>query len=146
MLPPVFSGLVTTIVQILDNRFSMRALRNPCTCGATMGNVMSAQQAPAEMQECAAGNISIIELIEAADAHTKAGHIELARKHYDAWIQSNPGHPYRHVAFFNRSSLDTEAGDTEKAIEALRLAIVLNEGFLPAYINLGGLLERQGAA
>ena len=36
-------------------------------------------------------------------------------------------------------------GDTQSAIDALKSAVSLNPDFLPAYINLGGFLERSGA-
>ncbi len=46
---------------------------------------------------------------------------------------------------FNCSALDTQAGDSEGAAEELKKAIALNADFIPAYINLGGILERSGA-
>src|SRR5262249_37365352 len=43
------------------------------------------------------------------------------------------------------SALDTKAGDNAAAIAALQRTIAENADFVPAYINLGGLLERAGA-
>ena len=60
-------------------------------------------------------------------------------------LQPRRAHPQAYVAYFNCSSLQSDAGDLEGAKDSLSRAIPLNPDFYPAYINLGGVLERSGA-
>ena len=98
------------------------------------------------VQKTTSQNLSIGELINAASTLTAAGQAPLARQLYKIWISFNKDHPQAYIALFNCSALDGQAGDPAAAIEALKQAITLNTDFMPAYINLGGFLERSGAA
>jgi len=98
------------------------------------------------LQKATSGNLPITELIDAASGLCTAGETTLARQLYKVWINFNREHPQLYVVHFNCSALDSQAGDQAAAIEALKNAIALNPDFMPAYINLGGLLERSGAA
>jgi predicted O-linked N-acetylglucosamine transferase (SPINDLY family) len=97
------------------------------------------------LQKASAGTLSIGEAIDIAGVLSAANRIDLSRELYRVWIAHNEGHPLRFVAHFNCSALDTQAGDATAAIEALKQAIALNADFMPAYINLGSMLERAGA-
>ncbi len=97
------------------------------------------------LQKITAGDCSLGELIGAATGLVNAGQVEAARQVYRAWLGFNREHPQAYVALFNCASLETQEGDLVAAIESLRSAIALNPGFIPAYINLGGSLERSGA-
>jgi FkbM family methyltransferase len=88
---------------------------------------------------------SLPELINKASALVMDGKQEEARAFYREWIAQNGHHPLLYVAHFNCSAIDTQLGDTAAAIEALKQAIALNADFIPAYINLGGVLDRAGA-
>ncbi len=98
------------------------------------------------LQQATSGKLPIGELIDAASGLCRTGETTLARQLYKVWINFNREHPQLYVVYFNCSALDAEAGDQAAAIEALKNAIALNPDFMPAYINLGGLLERSGAA
>jgi predicted O-linked N-acetylglucosamine transferase (SPINDLY family) len=50
------------------------------------------------------------------------------------------------VAQFNCAVLESDAGEYAVAADLLKQAIASSPDFLPAYINLGGVLERGGAA
>ncbi len=106
---------------------------------------MSEQIFSATLQNATMGNLSIGDLIDAATKQSSAGQPDRARALYKTWINSNHGHPLRYVAHFNCSALDCQAGDPASAMEQLKQAIILNADFMPAYINLGRLLERSGA-
>ena len=95
------------------------------------------------LQKATSGNLPIGELIDATNGLSEVGE---ARQLYKVWINFNREHPQLYVAYFNCSALDSQLGDPAAAIESLNSAIALNPDFLPAYINLGGLLERSGAA
>ena len=90
-------------------------------------------------------NLTLNELLETA-APLSASEPELARQLYKVWINFNSEHPQLFVALFNCSSLDSQLGDPTAAAAALGRAIELNPDFMPAYINLGGVLERGGDA
>ncbi len=98
------------------------------------------------LQKIAAGSLALTELIDKTSALAAAGQIDPARQLYRAWINGNREHPLVYVAYFNCSALDSQAGDAKAAGEALETAIAINPDFMPAYINLGGILERSGAA
>lgn len=98
------------------------------------------------LQKIEAGAMQLTAMIDAAATLSGAGQIDPARKLYQAWIKANGEHPLRYVAYFNVSGLHTQLGDTAAAADALSKAIELNGDFIPAYINLGGLLEKSGAA
>src|ERR1044071_5434179 len=97
------------------------------------------------LEQAQSGNLLIGGLIDAAGALTASGQPALARQLYQAWIAKNPDHPQLFVALFNCSGLDGQAGDPAAALESLKKSIALNADFIPAYINLGGFLERSGA-
>ncbi|MGD0193218.1 MAG: hypothetical protein ABSD74_20980, partial [Rhizomicrobium sp.] len=88
---------------------------------------------------------SVAELIDASEKSARSGDLAAARGLYRDWIAGNPEHAHRHVALFNLSSLDTQAGEISSAIELLKQAIAANQDFVPAYINLAGLVDRLGA-
>jgi len=98
------------------------------------------------LQKATSGNLPIGELIDAAASLSAAGEAALARQLYKVWINFNREHPQLYVANFNCSGLDSQAGDQAAAIESLNNAIAQNPDFMPAYINLGGILERSGSA
>jgi predicted O-linked N-acetylglucosamine transferase (SPINDLY family) len=98
------------------------------------------------LQKIATGSLALTELIDKASGLVAAGQIDPARQLYKAWINGNGQHPLLYVAYFNCSALDGQTGDAKAAVEALTQAIALNADFIPAYINLGGFLERSGGA
>jgi predicted O-linked N-acetylglucosamine transferase (SPINDLY family) len=90
-------------------------------------------------------DMSLGELVEFAQKLQGAGRADLAAQLYVIWASINPDHPHIYVAHFNRAVLQTDAGDLGGAEAALRAALEVNPQFQPAYINLGGVLERKGA-
>ena len=97
------------------------------------------------LQKVAAGTLQVGELVDVASKLTAGGKQLEARQLYQVWLTHNSKHPLSYVVLFNRSALDSQAGDTKAAMEALQAALAVNPDFLPAYINLGGFLERSGA-
>ena len=98
------------------------------------------------LQKIEAGAMQLTAMIDAASTLTATGQADGARKLYGAWIKANGEHPLRYVAYFNMSGLHSQLGDTSAAADALQKSIELNADFIPAYINLGGILEKSGAA
>lgn len=98
------------------------------------------------VQQATEGRLSLGDVINTTTQLTAAGQTGLSIQLYKIWESFNREHPQIYVAQFNRSVLHSQVGDGAGAIEALRAAITVNPGFMPAYINLGGQLERAGAA
>jgi predicted O-linked N-acetylglucosamine transferase (SPINDLY family) len=96
------------------------------------------------VQQATDGELGLTNLIHAAGQLAQAGQPKLALQLYKIWISFNREHPQVFVGQFNAAVLATDLGDTAVAMDLLRDAILRNEDFLPAYINLGGLLERAG--
>ena len=63
---------------------------------------------------------------------------------YKNWIAQNAGHPGLHAIMFNYAVVQADAGDFAAAAMTLRSVIAIAPAFAPAYINLGGVLERLG--
>ncbi len=97
------------------------------------------------LQKIAAGSLQVGELVDVASKLSGGGKPQEARQLYQVWLNHNATHPLAYVVLFNRSALDSQAGDSKAAMEALQAALAINPDFLPAYINLGGFLERSGA-
>lgn len=95
-------------------------------------------------QRIEAGSLSLPELIEAAGRLSGGGERSAARQAYQGWIAANPRHPQLCVAHFNYATLANQARDHRATLAALQEAIRLNPDFIPAYINLGRLLEDMG--
>ncbi len=84
-------------------------------------------------------------LVAEAQRLTSAGDGTVASRLYAGWIAANPADPQLYIARFNHACLQTELGEAGAARESLSACLALNPDFLPASINLGGLLERAGA-
>lgn len=97
------------------------------------------------LQKIASGALQVGELVEVASKLSASGLVEQARQLYQVWIKSNQSHPLLYVVHFNCSALDSLLGDTASAMEGLKASVNLNPDFMPAYINLGGFLERSGS-
>lgn len=97
------------------------------------------------IQKITAGPLPLRDLIEAATTLNVSRRTDLARQLYRLWIRLHPTDPQAHVAQFNCAVLDSDAGDLPAAAELLKAAIAASPDFFPAYINLGGVLERGGA-
>ncbi len=91
-------------------------------------------------------NLSVLDLIRTAEqvksANGPAGVLTL----YDTWVRHNADNPLLYAVLFNYSVTLTDSGDLDTARACLEQAIALNPDFMPAYINLGRLHERLGAA
>jgi predicted O-linked N-acetylglucosamine transferase (SPINDLY family) len=92
------------------------------------------------------GTCQLRDLIEAASVLTAAGRSDCSRELYKVWAKLNPKDPHVHVALFNCAVLESDAGQVATAAELLKQAIGGAPDFLPAYVNLGNVLERGGAA
>src|SRR5271168_4612849 len=91
------------------------------------------------LQLAVSGKLPLPELIEAASNLCQSNQATLARQLYRSWINLNREHPLLYVAYFNCSTLDSDAQDFAAATDSLDKAIALNPEFAPAYINLGRL-------
>jgi len=89
--------------------------------------------------------VEIGELIGVAGRLSEAGDPALAQQLYRVWVNFHPDSPQRFIALFNCSVLSSNLGEPAAAREELTAALAANPDFVPAYINLGGVLEREGA-
>jgi len=88
---------------------------------------------------------SAVDLLTAAEQLRAGGRADLAAKLHKLWIALNPESPLLHAMSFNQGVLAMSMGDLATAKASYERAITANPDFMPAYINLGSVLERQGA-
>lgn len=91
-----------------------------------------------------AQNLGVPDLIRAVELLKQAGQAAAASALYATWIEHNAEHPLLYAVLFNYSVALSDAEQLEPARQALERAIALNAEFIPAYINLGRVQERQG--
>jgi predicted O-linked N-acetylglucosamine transferase (SPINDLY family) len=96
------------------------------------------------MRRAIAHEMTALELIGAAEALAGQGEPALQQQLYKVWIEHNPDAPLLHAVNFNYGVTLSGAGDLPRARDAFAEAIRINPDFLPPYINLGTLLERNG--
>lgn len=89
--------------------------------------------------------MTLSDLVAEAQRLTAEGASEAASRLYAGWIAGNPHNPQLYIAHFNHACLLSERGEAPAAMASLTACLALNPDFLPASINLGGLLERSGA-
>ncbi|MDE2487729.1 MAG: N-acetylglucosamine transferase [Alphaproteobacteria bacterium] len=97
------------------------------------------------LQKITSGGVDIGELIGVAGQLTESGEPALAQQLYRVWVSCNGESPQRFIALFNCSVLSTNLGDPAAAQAELTAALAVNPDFIPSYVNLGGVFERQGA-
>ena len=107
---------------------------------------MSDQAFHTALQQITAGALSLSDLITAATGLAEVGQGGLAQQLYKVWVGFNPDSPQLYVALFNCGCLQNQMGDTPGAVASLQSCIASSPDFLPAYINLGGILERSEGA
>jgi predicted O-linked N-acetylglucosamine transferase (SPINDLY family) len=95
-------------------------------------------------RKAGARDFSLSALVSTAATLVSAGRISEARQLYDIWIDAHGEDPQLYIALYNASTLCTQDNDSANAEAMLRRVIALNPDFLPAHINLGGILERAG--
>ena len=88
--------------------------------------------------------MTLAALVAEAQRLATAGDRAAAGRLYAGWIAAHPADPQLYIARFNHACLQSEMGEAEAARESLQACLALNPDFLPASINLGGLLERAG--
>ena len=91
-------------------------------------------------------DLTVPDLIRAAETLSKSGQASSADTLYRTWIQHNQGHPLLTAVLFNYAVRLSESDKLDLARECLDRAIALNPDFMPAYINLGRIYERLGNA
>jgi predicted O-linked N-acetylglucosamine transferase (SPINDLY family) len=98
----------------------------------------------AALTKITASTIDLAGLISACQTLSGHGRTELAQQLYKVWTGFNPDHPHRYAIEFNRAVLLSAVGDLAEAEAGLRASITAKPDFMPAYVNLGGVLERKG--
>lgn len=106
---------------------------------------VAAAEPAASFEAARRGQLPLAALMERAQALQSAGAADSAAKLYEVWV-AHSREPSRHVACFNWGTVLSGLGRHAEAEAAYRQALQLLPGFLPAHLNLGHLLERQGDA
>jgi predicted O-linked N-acetylglucosamine transferase (SPINDLY family) len=91
-----------------------------------------------------AREMSVTDLLGAAERIVAAGERLLAGELYRAWVQHNTNEPLLYAVYFNFGVVLSDAGDLEGARAAFLESIRINPNFPPPQINLGTVLERMG--
>lgn len=104
-----------------------------------------ANDAPPEPTEPQRGqSLGVMDLIRAAETLKRSGETAAISMLYEGWIRSNPDDPLLHAVLFNHSVVLSDIGDLAGARACLERAVERAPDFMPAHINLGRVLERQG--
>jgi len=93
-----------------------------------------------------ARNLSVADLIRTVETLRQSGQTKSVETLYSTWIDHNADNPLLYAVLFNYSVVLSDANRLEPARDCLQRAIALNPDFMPAYINLGRVYERQGNA
>ncbi|HYP86576.1 MAG TPA: hypothetical protein VEQ59_00445, partial [Polyangiaceae bacterium] len=91
-----------------------------------------------------AQELGVPDLIRAVELLKQADQGAAASALYATWIEHNGAHPLLYAVLFNYSVTLSDAEQLEAARGCLERAIALNADFIPAYVNLGRVHERQG--
>jgi len=98
---------------------------------------------PALLQSMTA-SFSVTDLIKTAETLKRSGQTASIETVYAAWLGHHPDDPLRYAVLFNYSVALQDVGKLDAARECLEQAIAQHPEFMPAYINLGRIYERQG--
>lgn len=90
------------------------------------------------------GGLGVMDLIRAAETLKRSGELAAVSALYGSWINDNPDDPLLHAVLFNYAVTLADAGDLDRARACLERSIERAPDFMPAHINLGRVLERQG--
>jgi len=90
--------------------------------------------------------LPVMELLNTVGTLQAAGETSLILALYRDWIAYNQDHKLLHAIYFNYGVILTGANQLPDAKQAMLDAIRVNPDFYPAYINLGHVCERMGAA
>jgi predicted O-linked N-acetylglucosamine transferase (SPINDLY family) len=90
--------------------------------------------------------LPVMDLLNAVGTLMAAGETSLTLALYRDWIAYNQDHKLLHAIYFNYGVILTGANQLPEAKQAMMDAIRVNPDFFPAYINLGHVCERMGAA
>lgn len=100
----------------------------------------------AALHQSAAREMSVLDLIRAAETLKRDAGLAAVQTLYATWIEHNRDNPLLYSVLFNHAVTLSDGGDLAAARAELEAAIALNPDFMPAHINLGRIQERQGAA
>lgn len=93
-----------------------------------------------------ARDFSVADLIRTAESLKQDGQGASVETLYRTWVEHNQDHPLLYAVLFNYSVVLSDGNKLDEAQKCLERAIALNADFMPAYINLGRVYERQGRA
>ncbi|CAM3120356.1 O-linked N-acetylglucosamine transferase, SPINDLY family protein [Asticcacaulis taihuensis] len=92
----------------------------------------------------AAPGMSVMELIQSAEALKAGGHAAAAVALYETFVAQNPDHPLLYALLFNLGVILTDHRDLNRAREVMERALEVNPDFHSVYINLGRIYEGLG--
>jgi predicted O-linked N-acetylglucosamine transferase (SPINDLY family) len=105
---------------------------------------MSAEVLSNALAKSIARDLSVADLVRIADLLKSDTPPSAIENLYATWIGHNADHPMLFAVLFNHAVLLTDIGQLDAARDTLTRCAELNPGFMPAYINLGRVYERQG--
>jgi len=88
--------------------------------------------------------MSLMDLITAAERAKTEGGVTAAIGLYEAWLALNGDQPLAHLAYFNLGVAQNEAGAAMQAARTFRDGVRAKPDFAPLRLNLGRALENLG--
>ncbi|WP_247887026.1 O-linked N-acetylglucosamine transferase [Azospirillum sp. SYSU D00513] len=107
---------------------------------------MNSDRLSSAMNRARERDLSVMDLIRAAEEIRATEGAAAVLALYDAWVRHNEDNPLLYAVLFNQSVTLSDQGELEAARGCLERALALNPDFMPAYINLGRIHERLGDA
>lgn len=91
-------------------------------------------------------NLSVVELARTIEIIRATDGLAAVKALYQAWLKHNRDNPLIYAVRFNYGVFLMDNGDLAGAAEQLEDSVESHPDFMPSYINLGRVYERQGAA
>jgi len=108
------------------------------------GKTMAIDTFTAAVLQATARTLTVADLIRTCDTLRQSGQPGSVENLYSVWIECNHDDPMLYAVLFNYAVTLSDAGKLQLARECLERALSLQPDFIPAYINLGRILERLG--
>lgn len=105
---------------------------------------MTSEQFATAIERAKSRNLSVVDLIGAAEQLSRQNDKSLLKELYSTWIAHNASDPLLYAVYFNYGVILMDGNELAEARAAFSESITVNPVFWPGYINLATVHERMG--